>query len=275
MTMVMVIVPPDRERFLPLKVQLQELGLQPTEVDAVMLNENPRNLPAQAALAYYGREHVPGEVGCALSHLKAYRLLLNSDAGHALVLEDDARLVDPTTLVRILDDLADLLDTDEPVVISLYTRQATVKRVPGARGYRCFHPPTHAVAYAINRAAAHDLMKANATLQFRADWPLGGKTRFYLWYTLPFAHGDDDTRSLIWRDSQGSVTPPLSMRMGIAARVTYALYFYSGLHLLRHWTAFRNPTKWVRWAFWPRMISALARFAGRTTQHNQIGIRAL
>ncbi len=50
-----------------------------------------------AAIRNFGRELHPGEVGCALSHLKALREFVHSGSDYALIFEDDVILSDGFT----------------------------------------------------------------------------------------------------------------------------------------------------------------------------------
>ncbi len=90
-------LPGSNERQAFIAGQLEGQGLPFSWLDGV----NGRALDAaEKALLYSeekavrqgGRALSPGEVGCALSHLKAYRTFLDSGAELALVLEDDAAL---------------------------------------------------------------------------------------------------------------------------------------------------------------------------------------
>jgi glycosyl transferase family 25 len=54
-----------------------------------------------------GRELVPGEIGCALSHLEVYKDILARDYRNALILEDDIR-VDADTTSELMESLAQL-----------------------------------------------------------------------------------------------------------------------------------------------------------------------
>lgn len=77
--------------------QLERQGLSFTWLDGVdgraLSDEDKCRLYSEdKAVRQGGRALSSGEVGCALSHLKAYRTLLESGAEMALVLEDDAAL---------------------------------------------------------------------------------------------------------------------------------------------------------------------------------------
>lgn len=82
---------PDRRR--SIEGQLLQLGLPYEVIDAVdgkaLTNADRAQYSAQAAVATIGRELVPEELGCALSHLAVYRHMLEVQ-DEALILEDDA-----------------------------------------------------------------------------------------------------------------------------------------------------------------------------------------
>jgi len=80
----------DRRAFM--EAQFQELGLKATRVEAVTPEE-----VSSADRAAYCHPRRPnwlgiGECACALSHLRAMQLLLESGETYALILEDDVRL---------------------------------------------------------------------------------------------------------------------------------------------------------------------------------------
>lgn len=82
---------PDRRQ--SIERQLRQLGLPYEVIDAVdgkgLTFADRAQYSAQAAVAAIGRELVPEEIGCALSHLAVYRRMLEAQA-EALILEDDA-----------------------------------------------------------------------------------------------------------------------------------------------------------------------------------------
>jgi len=69
----------------------------------------------------FNRSFTKGEVGCALSHLKCYRKLLNDNVDWALVLEDDADLhrFNTEVIEKIVSYISDL---DIDVVILGYSK---------------------------------------------------------------------------------------------------------------------------------------------------------
>jgi len=72
--------------------KLQPLGLTPTFIEAINGSAPEHAGMIEQTVTRTGLN--PNEVGCYLSHVKAWRSLLASDSADALILEDDA-LLDP------------------------------------------------------------------------------------------------------------------------------------------------------------------------------------
>ena len=78
--------------------------------------EKRRHYDEKWFVRYQGRPAMPGELGCALSHLMAYRLVLERALPHALILEDDAWL--NPNLPQLLQAIErDYLATDRSVCL--------------------------------------------------------------------------------------------------------------------------------------------------------------
>src|SRR5437762_2800391 len=97
-----------QERRVSVSAHLRALGVAFDVVDAV---DGQLILPEQRrALQAEGIDYSAGVIGCYLSHMAVYRLILASQIRVALVLEDDARL-SPAFVPRLKQDL-DRLDFD-------------------------------------------------------------------------------------------------------------------------------------------------------------------
>lgn len=99
--------------------QLEKLGLLYEIVPAVygkMLSteERARHYNERKAKRHQSRILASAEIGCALSHLKVYRFMIERGIEYALVLEDDVSL--PSNLNEFLDDCAKLLRPMKPSV---------------------------------------------------------------------------------------------------------------------------------------------------------------
>lgn len=99
--------------------QLEALGLTYEMVPAVygagLSVENRSNLyDDHKAKLHRSRSLTPAEIGCALSHLRAYRTMIERGIDCALILEDDVTL--PTGLKLFLDECARWMDSKTPSV---------------------------------------------------------------------------------------------------------------------------------------------------------------
>jgi glycosyl transferase family 25 len=116
-----------------------------------------------------------GQVGCALAHQAAYRLMVERDLPSALVIEDDVVL--PEGIEALVDELRGLVGHDE--VIQLYNwppepsefSQVGAERVAGG----ALHYPLTveglgaASAYVIGRGAAEAILRVNDPVAVAAD----------------------------------------------------------------------------------------------------------
>jgi len=109
----------DTERRSSITGQLSALGL-PFELvpgvygAALSPQELESNYDDRKARWRMARSLVPAELGCALSHLKVYRQMIDRRVPCALVLEDDVRL--PAELGSVLEASARTLDPCHPDV---------------------------------------------------------------------------------------------------------------------------------------------------------------
>lgn len=153
----------DRKLYME-KVMAPMQSLSPVFIEAVngrMMTDDEINesFDQKVAFKHYGRELLPAEIGCTLSHKKCAKALLDSDEQFALILEDDLiwRIPDVQPLFELL---AESLSTDKPVVVLLsgdywYTSTNRLDenyRLASVRDAVC------AQAYLINRAAAAALI---------------------------------------------------------------------------------------------------------------------
>ena len=116
----------------------------------------------------YGRELNRGEIGCVLSHRKAFETFLKTSEPYALILEDDI------SIIRNLNEL-DLVELDSilinsaPSVLFLsgdywyYRKRGNVVSCYDALG---------AYAYIINRTAAQMMLTYNKPFFVADDWEI-------------------------------------------------------------------------------------------------------
>lgn len=121
-----------------------------------------------SCIRHNGRELNRGEIGCALSHRRAYETFLMSDSLYALVLEDDI------SVIRDLNDFEkydwkSILDTPRPTVLFLsgdYWYWGTSGPI-----VNCFDA-LGAYAYIINRSAAKLMLSLDRPYSVADDWML-------------------------------------------------------------------------------------------------------
>jgi glycosyl transferase family 25 len=129
------------------------------------------------------RHMSPAELGCYLSHIKAWRTLLESRERHVLVVEDDA-VIPPSLGSTILMTLGRLPATWD--IVYLYGADGRAVR-PLARLdqlrqiVRYSRVPAGAVAYLISRAGAEKLLR-----QSMGAWPVDTELRRPWRYGLDF-----------------------------------------------------------------------------------------
>ena len=152
-------------------------------IDGRLLSDEDRHsrFDFDGSRALYGRTVNAGEVGCALSHRKAYESLLQSGNPYALVLEDDITIIrdlqalDLGKIGRVLNDT-----TPKALMLSgdyWYYRKQPVTRLFSAVG---------AYAYLINRAAAQKILAINPPRCVADDWMFYKRNGIKLFAVHPY-----------------------------------------------------------------------------------------
>lgn len=156
-----------------MEAQLARLGLVGQRIEAV----TPKDLSADDLDRYCNPQRPrflrPTELSCTLSHVRAWRALLRSGAGQALIMEDDIEIADalPAFLAEAPGIAADL--------IRIETTGATTRVFPvlstGASGIaiRQFRStPMGSAGYVIRAAAARRLVDDESLRQRQMDLAL-------------------------------------------------------------------------------------------------------
>lgn len=113
----------------------------------------------------------PGEIGCALSHIQIYKMMVEEEIPYALVLEDD---------VTLPDDFADFLQAIKPSIEKPYAKIITLaeaNKISLLRRffrYKDFGEYTAVTAfctyaYLVNIAAARNLSENLLPVKYEAD----------------------------------------------------------------------------------------------------------
>jgi glycosyl transferase family 25 len=160
-------LPKDKHRRDFLGGQLDKLHMPFTILEAVngkalSTEELAACYDPKKAVRLFNRELSKGEIGCTLSHVSIYRKMAAEDMPHALVLEDDANILE-ADLPATLSKLAALYPADVPVAVMLIH----VKRVDANTEVRLddkhrvydAYRGVHTHGYFITKAAAAILAK--------------------------------------------------------------------------------------------------------------------
>ena len=125
-------------------------------------DELSRRYDDESARRRYGKALSPGHVGCALSHLDAYRRIVDEGLAAALILEDDALIGEHA--LQVLDRLLARLDPNQPKLILLshakYYRPFGGWRLDRERKVYPIHMARGTHAYLVTRAAARQMLAA-------------------------------------------------------------------------------------------------------------------
>jgi glycosyl transferase family 25 len=168
----------------------QELGFPFYRINAVdgykLTDETLRQfVDCQRYQSLMGRSPYKGEVGCALSHIKIWKALLESPYSYALVLEDDVAF-SPVKLRQLVlwllkeNSLWDICNLD----IGKRASGHLVKTLASKDGYRIcqeYFKTYRTSAYLINRKAARQLFNkalpliTPIDLYYTRHWELGVK----------------------------------------------------------------------------------------------------
>lgn len=113
------------------------------------------------AFRHYGRNLRPGEIGCTLSHKKCAQMLLDSSEKCALVLEDDLLLRNESDLGRVLNNVAEIIDSSKPMIV-LFSGDywfVTKKKMIDGYDLASVRDAVCTQSYMINRAGAEKLLE--------------------------------------------------------------------------------------------------------------------
>jgi glycosyl transferase, family 25 len=118
------------------------------------------------------RQLNPGELGCLLSHRKAWKSFLKSDYTHALILESDSEIDDKHMVCQIIENYTERFDI---LFLGSYHGRTKLKRSTAellGGNHRIGTPLANtlycAYGYAINKKAARYLLQQTG----KVSWPI-------------------------------------------------------------------------------------------------------
>jgi len=187
-----------------------------------------------------GRLLSHGEIGCAHSHNEARSLLAESMNG-GVILEDDARILDLDSLIKISTDFLNQNKNSKRILSLTGMSQITPvnKNKYDSRNNKWVRTYGHsplAVANVMTPMAAGDLLNSNQPIKYVADWPYS-KSKFYSVKVPIVYHGDETTESLI--DASGSRTRVTKRRL--------LFFVYSFLGYLTTWNKQLGVRQYLNW----------------------------
>ncbi len=163
----------NQERLLAMDQQLRAFNLVYERVDAIL----GRALSSQALKQVYSRTRSAlargqglklGEIGCALSHLKIYKRMVDEQIDCALILEDDLML--SKDFPNVVAQVEAFVDKREKQVVLLSNYDGEVAEC--AQGICVAKEVTCADGYCVTLPAARMLLHANYPVITEADcWP--------------------------------------------------------------------------------------------------------
>ncbi len=166
--------------------QLAQYELEPIYVDAIDMRtaSTEQVLAAQDHLVNkQTRVLTAGEVGCALSHLSAYKTIIQQGIDYALILEDDVMLLEnPENLFSAIPRLYQHHPFDVliagyvkilPEQLKYHYQRRPLKNLARSGSYQTGYPwkQQHCgtVAYIITQLGAQKMLAANSPLRYVAD----------------------------------------------------------------------------------------------------------
>lgn len=125
----------------------------------------------------FSRSLSMGEIGCTWSHLKLYQKMLDEDIDLALILEDDAMLMDDA--VPMLASLIEHLPTECDVLQLIYECK---DHSPLTSGIVRFHSntcmPVASAGYLVRKSGARKLLAEGYPIRYPADSFIGRSPRW-------------------------------------------------------------------------------------------------
>jgi GR25 family glycosyltransferase involved in LPS biosynthesis len=198
-----------------LEEKLMALGFNPVRVSAVDLrgiNLRDLDLNLESIKLWNGRYLSSGEIGCQISHRKAWEIANKNNSPWSIILEDDA-IVDDSFL-NFASEVT-ILKSKKPAIISGYWPYAIARKsvsldlIPKKPRLlrKVIVPPYSTVCYAINSAAIRRHLEMDELRVTASDWPLMTFTiDFYVYMKRFVYHPDLHSTIGIDRDNEQEIS---------------------------------------------------------------------
>jgi GR25 family glycosyltransferase involved in LPS biosynthesis len=139
-----------------------------------------------------GREISISEIGIALAHLSIYKTILNENLSWAMVLEDDANLINPKLLRTQLSHIQELQPNSPTIFLLFHHNSSRINISRDGNFKKSKSIPSYALAYVLNHSAAKALIRVQEPISSIADWPLlPTEVNYWLSYQSAFIHGSE------------------------------------------------------------------------------------
>jgi glycosyl transferase family 25 len=161
------------DRWVSMAGKLSHLGIAYERVSAVdgrLLQFPVKEYSEFGYRLLHGKRTNPAEVGCYLSHLECAKRLLETDAAHALILEDDLQF--PEDFCEMLAAALDACQTWDILRLSTVNkgRKFAFRQITGKRALAiALTREKGSGAYVINRRAARWLVDAHIPIRLPYD----------------------------------------------------------------------------------------------------------
>ncbi|MCO6524379.1 MAG: glycosyltransferase family 25 protein, partial [Candidatus Schmidhempelia sp.] len=152
--------------------QFSQLAIEPNFIEAVngaLLTKNELDNKV------INRNYLsPGEIGCALSHLKIYQIMIKEHIPYALIFEDDIQFSPAFTpnILMQLESFIQQIPEHQPHVILLYDTGFKSKQIAKFEDTITINKTVNGFtthAYLINLQAAKNILTIQSPLKFEID----------------------------------------------------------------------------------------------------------
>lgn len=264
-----VIETPGRQASLDLKVKLQQWHLETMFVEGVVgsdLSDEQINGSVDLELFRHRIGYVPPKslIGCGLSHIKVYQLILQMNLDWALILESDCiPVLDPSCMTSIfskaefkdLPCIFQLFSRGERVVKSEVISKIQSREKVEVGIYEYLYPPRQTAAYIVNRHAVLEALKS-PKLDGPPDWP-SWSTRVKFFAVYPWFFIETNERSTIPSFYRGKLENTLEK-----------LSVLSGIDFVKNGKLYKPVSYYFRLKVKPMFLRALWKVLGKKTLSN-------